>query len=144
MFCLAKVMTKTRFWPGFGVFDLFWGPAGCEHVVTLKAPQNPQNLKMSKKFVTRVLTQIFFRLLKDPKRLGLGQKVPGKHPLGSNRSRFMGPKTQVPISTKMGQKWHFWEKLFWRFGHKTGKTGRFLYCRVYLESRNHNKDTGKG
>ena len=43
----------------------------------------------------------------------------------------------------MGQKWHFCTNRFSRVGHKTGKTGRFLYCRVYLVSQKHIKTLAK-
>ena len=62
MFCLAKVMPKTRFFGLVGLFGLFWGPAGpMTMLVHLKTRKNPQNLKMQKKFIERVLTQIFFQ-----------------------------------------------------------------------------------
>ena len=65
--------------------EALWGPAGpMTMLVHLKTRKKPQNLKMQKNFIQRVLTQIFFRLLKHPKRLGLGQKSLGKHPLGPN------------------------------------------------------------
>ena len=83
-------MPKTRFLASVvGCLPVLGAGWGRDPVVGLKIPQN---LKIPKKFETGVLTQFFCRLLKDPKRLGIGQ-VPGKHPLGPNEPRFMGPKT---------------------------------------------------
>ena len=88
-------MPKTRF---FGLRWAFWPVLGAgwpnDYVGTRPNPQNPPKFENAKKkFIERVLTQFFFRLLKHPKRLGLGQKVPGKRSLGPNEPRFMGPKT---------------------------------------------------
>ena len=44
LFCLAKVMPKTRFLAFLGVFGLFWGPAG---PMAQLYDQNGQKLKMS-------------------------------------------------------------------------------------------------
>ena len=93
-------------------------------VVGLKIPPNP---KVKKNCNESFDPNFFFRLLKDPKRLGLGQKVPGKHPSGSNEPRFMGPKHRGSLKYQNGPKMAIFEKknLFSRFGHKTGKTARF-------------------
>ena len=142
LFCLAKVMPKTRF---LATVEGFWpvlGPAGANPRPVDCKP--PKNTKFKNLLVVRVLTQIFFRLLKHPKRLGLGQKVPGKHPFGPIEPQFRGPKNTGARKDQMGQKWHFCKNCFSRFGHKTGKTGQFLYCRVYLVSQKHSKDIGKG
>ena len=58
---------------------------------------------------TRLVSHIRAQHYLNPrgKRLGLGQKVPGKHPFGPNQVQFMGPKTHVTLSTKMGQKWQY-------------------------------------
>ena len=77
--------------------------------------------------VLRVLTKKNFRLLKHPKRLGLGQKVPGKRPLGPIEPPFMSPKKhRSPKKTKMGQKWQFWQKKFRVFAIKWAKQGVFF------------------
>ena len=86
-------MPKTRFWPVLGVFGPFWGPAGANLLpVDSRVPKNPKfkNLSCSESFDPN-----FSRLLKHPKRLGLGQKVPGKYPFGPNEPQFMGPKDYV-------------------------------------------------
>ena len=95
-------MPKHVFWPALGVFGLFWGRLGPTHNLRVTEPPKIQNSKIF--LVLRVLTQIFFRLLKHPKRLGLGQKVPGKHPFGPIEPRFMGPKNTGPRKDQNGPK----------------------------------------
>ena len=60
------------------------------------------------------------------KRLGLGQKVPGKRPLGPNEPRFMGPKTQGSLSTKMAQNGIFAQTVFRVLAIKRAKQGNFF------------------
>ena len=52
-------------------------------------------------------------LLKHPKRLGLGQKVPGKHSLGPSEPRFMGPKNHgvqgQGAQGNIEEYWEYWE-----------------------------------
>ena len=88
--------------------------------------------------------QFFSRLLKDPKRLGLGQKVPGKHPFGAKWAAIYGPKNTGHLKYQNGPKMAILKKPFSRFAHKMGKTERFVYSGVYLELRKHDKDIGKG
>ena len=86
-------MLKTRFLASVTGFWPVLGPAGANPQPTgRRTPKNPKfkNLSCFESF-----DQIFFRLLKHPKRLGLGQKVPGKYPFGPNEPRFMGPKDFV-------------------------------------------------
>ena len=88
---------------------------------------------------------IFFRLLEVPKRLGLGQKVPGKHPFGPNEPRFMGPKKTGPRKDQNGPKnGNFAKIVFCVLAIKWAKQGVFIYLRVPEESQKHNKDIGKG
>ena len=137
IFCPAKVIPKT---PPLGVFGLFWGPPGANpRPVDCSSPNNPKSKNLS---CFESFDPIFFRLLKHPRRLGLGQKVPGKHPFGPLEPRFMSPKNTGPRKDQNGPKMAFLQEP--RFRHKTGKTGQFLYCRVYLVSQKHNKDNGKG
>ena len=77
----------------------------------------------------------------------MGQKVLGKHPFGPNEPRFMGPKTQVTLSAKMGQKGPFLnikKNGFRVLALKWAKHGVFIYLRVPEESQKHNKDIGNG
>ena len=83
-------MPKTRFWPALGGFWPVLGPGLANLLpVDSRVPKNPKfkNISCFERFCQKK-----FRLLKHPKRLGLGQKVPGKDPFGPNEPRFMGPK----------------------------------------------------
>ena len=103
-------MPKTRFLASVGGFWPVLGAGwGRDPVVGLKIPQN---LKITKKNWNESFDPIFLRLLKDPKRLVLGQKVPGKHPLGPNEPRFMGPKShRVQGQGAQGNIWEYWGRL---------------------------------
>ena len=82
-------MPKTRFLASVGGFWPVLGAAWGEP--TTRGLQNPQNPKFKNLSGFESFDQKKFRLLKHPKRLGLGQKVPGKHPFGPNEPRFLGP-----------------------------------------------------
>ena len=84
----SQSYAQNTFLACFGGFLTRFGAGwGRDPVVGLET-QKSQILKMHKKFVTRVLTKFLFRLLKDPKRLGLGQNVP----FGPHEPQFSGPK----------------------------------------------------
>ena len=86
-------MPETRFWPPLGVFGLFWGRLRLTHNLGNAESPKIQNSKIF--LVLRALVKKNFRLLKHPKRLGLGQQVPGKYPFGPNEYRFVGPEDYV-------------------------------------------------
>ena len=73
-----------------GHFGRFGGPRALS-----RAPET-QNSKII--HVMRDLGKNFFRLLNNPKRLGLRQKVPGKYPFGPNGVQFLVPKVHVFLS----------------------------------------------
>ena len=108
-----------------GVFWPVLGPAGADPQPSgRRAPKNPRfkNLSCFESF-----DPIFFRLLKHPKRLGLGQKVPGKHLFGPIEPRFMGPKkTQVPERIKMGKNGIFAMTVFRVLAIKRAKQGNLF------------------
>ena len=88
---------------------------------------------------------MFFRLLKDPKRLGLGQKVLGKHPFGPTEPRFMGPKNTSHLKYQNGPNMAILAKTFFSLlVIKWAKQGVFIYLRVPEELQKHDKDIGKG
>ena len=87
-FCLAKAMPKTRF---FGQNLEFVCPAGPR--ARLNPP--PKFQKCPNSVVMIFDQKLVFRLLKDPKRLGLGEKSLGKYSFGPNGVRFMAPKKEM-------------------------------------------------
>ena len=52
-------------------------------------------------------------------------KSSGKTSVGAKRAAIYGPRNTANFKYQNGPKMAFLEKLFWRFAHKTGKTGRF-------------------
>ena len=99
---------------------------GRDPMVGLKAPKIPQNLKIQKKFVTRVFHPIFCRLFKDPKRLGLGQKVPGKHPLGQTSRDLWAQKHRSLEVPKWAKNGNFGKTFFRVLAIKWAKHGVFF------------------
>ena len=79
----------SRFWGRFGRFWADLGPARSEAL-----PRATKIQKWSNSVVLGFLVKIFFRLLNNPKRLGLGQKSSGKTSIWPG-SDLRSPKTYV-------------------------------------------------
>ena len=80
-------MTKLRFWAVLGGFRTFLGLLGP------RTGHSPPNQEIGQIVSPgEILPKFFFRPLNNPKRVGLGQKVPEKYPFGPNEVQFMVPK----------------------------------------------------
>ena len=134
-------MPKTRFLASVGGFWPVLGPR------PYSRPQNPPKspkFENAKKFGTRVLTQFFCRLPKDPKRLGLGQKSSGKTSVGAKRAAIYGAKNTGHLKYQNGPKMAILEKNFFRIlAIKWAKQGVFFIVGYIQYPRNITKTLAK-
>ena len=116
-------MPKTRF---LASVKGFWpGRQGRTRDPWIAEAPKIQNSKIF--LALRVLTKKIFRLLKHPKRLGLGQKVPGKHPFGPIEPQFITAKNTGFRKDQNGPKMAFLHKTVFRvLAIKRAKQGNFF------------------